>query len=447
MNPFATLKSNFSQIFGKKNPAVPTRGIKPPTPLRPTTTASTVPTAPIVPKTTSSNISTTPTPKFTPMATPEVKDERDAQGLLVNPPGAQFDRNTGLKIGGGTSTDASGGDSTPETPVITPAAEKAVDEANKTYQKSLEISPEELSTQGDLDRLIEATKKGYTGIKDKTIPMEFITGQLRSVEERALNLAEPLEQKLSRLQAARTASLEASKFALDRADKALAAEKASTKDATALKEGTSFYDPVTKKWIQAPSATKASEGFTLSPGEIRYDANGKQIASGGAKPMTDSQIEKAGEKADALVKGKSDATSGLALTNEILNSPYLDQVFGLKNPLTYWTSGSNEQLVKSQRDQLVAMLSLENRSKLKGSGAISDFEARTLEKAASALNKSLSDRDARRVLKQIKGAFATSAGLEADVKVTSPSGEVISATATRDEINQLIAEGNTVEYQ
>jgi len=366
---------------------------------------------------------------------------------LINPPGAKFDRNTGLKIGSDTSQGDQGDDSTPVIPNITPAGQKAVDDANKAYQDSLKISPDELSTQADLDRLIESTKKGYQAVKDKVIPMEFITGQLASVEARALNLAEPLEAKLARLQAARTASLEASKFALDRADKALSAEKSEAEKASALKEGTSFYDPVTKSWIQAPSATKAAEGFTLSPGEIRYDANGKQIASGGAKPMTDSQITKAGEKQDALVKGKSDATGGLALVNEIINSPYLDQVFGMKNPLTYWTPGSNEQLVKSQRDQLIAMLSLENRSKLKGSGAISDFEAKTLEKAASALNKSLSDSDAKRVLKQIKGAFATSAGLEASVKVTSPNGETISATATRDEINQLIAEGNTVEYQ
>lgn len=105
-----------------------------------------------------------------------------------------------------------------EKPPVPSVTEKAVADAEKAYVKSMEISNDELATQADLDRLSESAQKAYTGTKDKAIPMEFITGQLASIEERALNLAEPLEAKLARLEAKRTNAVEMSKFALERAD-------------------------------------------------------------------------------------------------------------------------------------------------------------------------------------------------------------------------------------
>ena len=273
--------------------------------------------------------------------------------------------------------------------------------------------------------------------------MEFITGQLKSIEERATNLAEPLERKLARLQAARTSSLEANKFALDRADKKVQAEK----DAAKPISGTSFYDPTTGTFIQAPSTSKASEGFTLSPGEKRYDAAGNLIASGGEKPMSDAAIIKATEKDEAKKAGTSAALDNYSLVNELLKNPALGQITGLQNPFTVFTPGTQAQTAKNVYSQVKSILSLENRKQLKGSGAISDFEALTLEKASSALGRNLSDAEFKKQLSKIKGAFATSAGLEADVKVTNPeTGETISSTASRAEIDQLISEGNTVEY-
>src|SRR3990167_7193005 len=103
----------------------------------------------------------------------------------------------------------------------------------KVIKESSKISPDELSTQGDIDKLIaEATKiqqSGRLGLQatsEQPIPMEFITGQQKSIENRLTNIltgleaqSEPLERKLARKQAARTSALEASKFALERADK------------------------------------------------------------------------------------------------------------------------------------------------------------------------------------------------------------------------------------
>ena len=48
------------------------------------------------------------------------------------------------------------------------------------------------------------------------------------------------------------------------------------------------------------------------------------------------------------------------------------------------------------------MLALQNRQQLKGSGAISDFEAKVLERAASSLGRNLSDTDFRATLTQLR---------------------------------------------
>src|SRR3990167_3469511 len=57
---------------------------------------------------------------------------------------------------------------------------------------------------------------------------------------------------------------------------------------------------------------------------------------------------------------------------------------------------------KNIYDQIKGMLSLENRQKLKGSGAISDFEARTLERAASSLGRNQSDEEFMNTLRQLQ---------------------------------------------
>lgn len=138
---------------------------------------------------------------------------------------------------------------TPITPIN--PLEMGVSSAEKTYQNSLQMTPEEEAAQAELDKLSESFKKGYQGTQDQTIPMEFITGQQQSLENRALNLAEPLQTKLARLEAKRTASVDASKFALERADKALETSKT------------------------------GGEQFTLGKDQVRYDAFGNVIASGG----------------------------------------------------------------------------------------------------------------------------------------------------------------------
>jgi len=105
-----------------------------------------------------------------------------------------------------------------------------------------------------------------------------------------------------------------------------------------------------------------------------------------------------------------------------------------------------DPLTINRYEQLKGLLSLESRQKLKGSGAISDFESRTLDRAASALGRNLSNEDFKQELTRIKGVFATASGLPVSVKVTKGK-DVAEGELTREMIDDAIRQGYTVEYK
>lgn len=221
------------------------------------------PTAPAQNPPPSSNLAFSTTPgasqtRGTRVATPTIQPNAPLQGPPAPAPtaGATVEPTTptGLTLEESLAAQSanqarSGTGTVPETPQVPPQTAAAIQNAEQAVQDAMKISPDELSTQADLDRLIESTKKAFLNIEDQPIPLQFITGQLASVERRALGLAEPLERRLARLQAKRTAALDASEFALERADEA--AERA-----------------------------RAGEGFTLGRDQVRFDAEGNVIARG-----------------------------------------------------------------------------------------------------------------------------------------------------------------------
>ena len=221
----ATLPSISSILdkFRPKTPLLPQtqapqyKSLISPSPIYKSLTPTPTATSPILPTPTGGPI--TPTPFTPPKVTPEIKAPVTTPVKPIVPPVTPTLPQGGTETPPVTPTTPSGESSTPTTPVVSPATTKAVETAEKAVATAQNISPDELSTQEDLDKLIESAKSAYIGIKDKPIPLEFITGQLASVERRATALAEPLERKLARLQSVRTSALEASKFALERADK------------------------------------------------------------------------------------------------------------------------------------------------------------------------------------------------------------------------------------
>lgn len=283
---------------GFASSGVTTAMLPPPVKKKPVipTTVSAAPTAnpiaPIAPMSVSSPVTPTlpqikaPTPSGTNIGGVSLKSglsSTQISGLqtLAQKPSDQWSatdkQNWAYATGGGSmptfgkptvpgANGGSGGATTPPTtppvtPPIAPSADSTTptapapssyETADKTaqdaYQKSLLLSPEEQAAQADLDRLQESYKKAYTGIGDQTIPLDFITGQQRSVEQRALGLAEPLQTRLARMQAERTASKEAAQFGLSRADQQLAAEK-------------------TAAAAKATAERDASKPFNVNPGD------------------------------------------------------------------------------------------------------------------------------------------------------------------------------------
>lgn len=102
--------------------------------------------------------------------------------------------------------------------------------------------------------------------------------------------------------------------------------------------------------------------------------------------------------------------------------------------------------VLSQYKQLKGMLSLEKRALLKGSGAISDYEAKVLDKAASSLSRGQSEKEFKKTLLEVRGIFETAAGQETKVQVISPNGQTKTGFLDRNMITSALSQGYKIEY-
>jgi hypothetical protein len=102
----------------------------------------------------------------------------------------------------------------------------------------------------------------------------------------------------------------------------------------------------------------------------------------------------------AAQKGSSVKSELNTLLDNLLASN-TNSITGLKN-WDYWVTGTDAQMTKNYYDQLKAILSVENRELMKGTGQISDYESKLLERASSALGQNLSNEDFRKVLEDLK---------------------------------------------
>ncbi len=333
----------------------------------------------------------------------------------------------------------------------------------KRITESVAPTQEEIGLQKQLQNLIASRELGLQKAAEQPIATPFITGQQKAITTRAGIQALPLQAQLSTLQAQR-------KAAFDVSEAQLGFEEA--------------------KLSRAEEAAKPPKPFTLTPGQQRFEFNPatgqfeatagvapKEVAEkapdtignaesgfytwnsetkkyelaipGTGKQLSVTDIAKAEEKKVSVEAAKSDALDAHSLVTDLLNSPGLESITGLIQGLPFIgpLPGTAGALAKNQFNQIIGILSLENRQKLKGQGTISDFEGKMLSEASSSLGRNLSEQDFRKQLLKIKGAFASASGIDADINVTSPSGDSFSTTASREEINQLLSEGNKVEYR
>lgn len=116
--------------------------------------------------------------------------------------------------------------------------------AQTAYKNAQQLTPDEIANEQAINDITASEKLGVADTNHQPIPMEFITGQAKAIEDRANANLVPLQAKAALLQAKRTANVEATKFALDQASSKLAAFQAANKPVS-TPFGTSLTNPAT----------------------------------------------------------------------------------------------------------------------------------------------------------------------------------------------------------
>jgi len=118
------------------------------------------------------------------------------------------------------------------------------------------------------------------------------------------------------------------------------------------------------------------------------------------------------------------------LAQEILDHPALDRSVGWLDARVF--SGTNAAIeFDTKVKQLISQLSLNARDKLKGSGAISDFESKTLADSASALNQRGGEAEFRKELVRIIAATSGKPGSYSGKQPSGPAAGQQSSPITR----------------
>lgn len=160
-------------------------------------------------------------------------------------------------------------------------------------------------------------------------------------------------------------------------------------DFITLKQGDILIDPATGQPVyQAPQKAEFQK-----IGDETY-----QVVNGQLVPINEPQSSQKQTQAITQAREKTN------LINEILNDPNFDDVFGLVSSRVSSLNPSAQQL-KNKVDNLIGDLILDERGRLKGSGAISDFETRIIRQAASPLGTNLKEDQAKQVLSELKSKF------------------------------------------
>lgn len=99
------------------------------------------------------------------------------------------------------------------------------------------------------------------------------------------------------------------------------------------------------------------------------------------------------------------AQDTISVIDDLLSDSHLNAITGIgQNPFN--ALGLTNQATINKYNQLKGMLALQNRSQLKGSGAISDFEFKVLGEASSALSRNLSNAEFKKELQNLRDKLA-----------------------------------------
>ena len=216
--------------------------------------------------------------------------------------------------------------------------------------------------------------------------------------------------------------------------KAEAEAKAIKDNSFNIGEGESYYkyDPATGDYTLVASKPKTfapDEG--VDPNRMLTIAEAKTL--GVPYGTTVSQATAMG-KTPGVPVGQSETTQNILGLIGQLEGLDTDAIAGIPSIGAFFP-GTGTQRTANIAKQLGGLLSLENRTLLKGSGAISDYEARTLDRAASALGinsetgrSNLSNADFKAELAKLKAELAAEA---------SSGGAAGGTPPTADELQEL----------
>ena len=336
----------------------------------------------------------------------------------------------------------------------------SLSQAEESLKAKLVPSAQENTTQSQLDALlaqqagVSASRDlGIQAVGEQPIAMPFITGQQAAITGRAATQlgalgaqAVPLQQQLARAQAQRQSAIDVSKFELERQDAARTTEAklAEQSRQAALESGKIAEQQRQFNITQQSKDAQLQEERALADREFEEDK--RQFGLDYAQKNREIAIR----EAEAVAKSapspaaQSTALANVALVDEILKNPGAISGFIQTGSIPF-TAGAT---TKNQYEQLRGVLALANRQQLKGSGAVSDFESKTLDRAASDLGRNQTETNFKDSLKKVRGAFATSAGLSVPVKLTNPGTKESSViNANRAGIDKALSDGLTVEYQ
>lgn len=295
-------------------------------------------------------------------------------------------------------------------------------------QGLLAPSAEEQAAQTALRNFDQSYRLGQEAISNKPIAMPFITGQQAHLQRQAGIERQGLASEYEALSGARTGQLGA------------------LKDLYGLQGqlGMDYYN-----MLSGQQDFQYGQQQDILDGQFqqqKFDEDVRQFGLQYAMQQQKMSQDVIAEN-QAIAQQNVEALSNVNLINQLIQSDKLGSITGLfKGTLRIGNITGNQE-VRNQFNQLKGILSLENRQKLKGSGAISDFEARTLERAASSLGRNLKESDMRKQLIQVRGAILTSHGETAKVRMTDPStGETQTGLSDSFGIASAIQSGYQVEY-
>ena len=184
------------------------------------------------------------------------------------------------------------------------------------------------------------------------------------------------------------------------------------------------------------AVTNFEAGKAGAIASAKESTEGGQLSIQESRMKMDQQLRDASRKAVAV---DFDVDAALGNIDKLLSGDAYKSIYGRGEkfyPEIFRSQDSMDAL--ALRDQIVGLVSLESREKLKGQGTITDSEAAALERSATILaNPSISDKLAKAEIERVRSIFQSKRGASSsgqDDDLLAQAEAAIAAGAPRDAV-------------